>query len=121
MIRAVYVVLGTLFLGLGVLGVILPVLPTTPFLLLTAYFYAKGSKRFHEWFMNTKLYRRYLESFVNDRSMTRKDKWKLMVLVDLMLLIPFFTIGLLWLRVFIVLLAITKYWYFFTQVQTKAS
>lgn len=121
MIRAIYVVLGTLFLGLGVLGIVLPVLPTTPFLLLTAYFYAKGSKRFHEWFINTGLYKRYLESFVNDRSMSRKDKWKLMILVDAMLLIPLITIDLLWLRVLILLLALTKYWYFFTQVETKAS
>ncbi|MFW5894344.1 MAG: YbaN family protein [Bacillota bacterium] len=121
MIKAMYVVLGSLFLGLGVLGIILPVLPTTPFLLLTVYFYAKGSERFHRWFINTWLYKRYLEDFVNDRSMTRKDKWKLMLLVDAMLLFPFITVDSWWLRGLIVVLVLTKYWYFFTQVETKAS
>ena len=118
MIKAVYVALGTLTLGLGVLGIVLPLLPTTPMLLLTAYFYAKGSKRFHDWFVATWLYKRYLKNFAETRSMTRRGKWTLMIVVDVMLLIPFLTMPYLWIRILIVALAATKYLYFFTQVKT---
>jgi len=117
-IKALYVALGTLTLGLGVLGIVLPLLPTTPMLLLTAYFYAKGSKRFHDWFVATWLYKRYLKNFAETRSMTRRGKWTLMIVVDVMLLIPFLTMPYLWIRILIVALAATKYLYFFTQVKT---
>jgi len=117
-IKALYVALGTLTLGLGVLGIVLPLLPTTPMLLLTAYFYAKGSKRFHDWFVATWLYKRYLKNFAETRSMTRRGKWTLMIVVDVMLLIPFLTMPYLWIRILIVVLAVTKYLYFFTRVKT---
>ena len=66
----IYVILGFFFVALGAIGVILPVLPTTPFLLLALAFFTKGSKRFQIWFINTKLYKNNLEDFVVDRSMT---------------------------------------------------
>jgi len=118
MIKALYVFLGTLTLVLGIIGIVMPLLPTTPMLLLTAYFYAKGSKRFHDWFVATWLYKRYLKNFAETRSMTRAGKWRLLLFVDLMLLVPFITMPHLWIRILIIVLAVTKYLYFFTQVKT---
>lgn len=111
--------MGTLFMVLGLIGVVLPILPTTPLLLLTVYFYAKGSKRFHDWFVSTWLYKRYLGEFVRTKSMTWRGKWRLMLLVDTMLLISFLTINVIALRVLIVVLVIIKYLYFFAILETR--
>jgi hypothetical protein len=51
LVRAVFVVLGTLFVVLGIIGLVVPVLPTTPFLLLAAACYARGSRRGYEWLL----------------------------------------------------------------------
>ena len=61
--NVIYTALAFLFLGIGAVGVVVPVLPTTPLLLAAAFFFAKGSVRFHDWFLSTGLYKKHLESF----------------------------------------------------------
>lgn len=72
--KAIYVVLGCISLILGVIGIFLPILPTTPFLLLTLYSFAKGSSRLEQWFLGTKLYQKHLKSFNERRALTKKSK-----------------------------------------------
>jgi len=116
--KIVWIILGFISLFLGLLGIVLPVLPTTPFLLLTLYLFAKGSNRFHRWFVSTKIYKKYLHDFVQNRTMTKKQKWTLMISVDFILLISFIVMANLWIRILLIVLLITKYIYFQTQVKT---
>ncbi|MQY69713.1 MAG: DUF454 family protein, partial [Firmicutes bacterium] len=52
LVRRLWIGLGTFFVVLGIIGIFLPLLPTTPFLLLAAACYARGSRRFYDWFLN---------------------------------------------------------------------
>ena len=59
-IKILWLAAAFISMALGAIGVILPVLPTTPFLLLASFCFAKGSERFHKWFTKTKLYKKHL-------------------------------------------------------------
>jgi uncharacterized protein len=119
--KYIYIIVGSISLGIGALGVVIPLLPTTPFLLITAYCYARGSERFSNWFISTKLYEIYLSDFVKNRSMTLKRKWTLMIFVDIMVLVPFILTDSWWVRGLILILVACKYYYFFTKVKTTPS
>ena len=117
-LRMLWLAAGFLSMGLGAVGVVLPVLPTTPFLLLASFCLAKGSERFHRWFTGTKLYQRHLEGFVRDRSMTLKTKFSLLIPASCMLILAFLAMPNLCGRIFIVFLILFKYVYFFTRIRT---
>ena len=62
--KYIYITVGLIAFALGAIGVALPILPTTPFLLLASFCFARGSEKFNIWFTNTKVYKKHLESFV---------------------------------------------------------
>lgn len=76
--RWIYIFLGTLFLVLGIIGVFLPLLPTTPFLLLTSFFYTRGSERINKWFRSTTFYHEYVKGF-RKGELTKKQKIKIII------------------------------------------
>lgn len=116
----VFLLLGLLFMGIGGIGVVLPILPTTPFLLLASYFFMEGSPKFNRWYKNTKLYKKHLESFEKDRSMTLKTKVCILAFASIMLAIPLIKVDVLPMRIFIVFLYIFKYYYFIFKIKTIA-
>ena len=75
---------GSLALGLGLLGVVLPGLPTTPFVLLAAACYAKASPRLHAWLLNHRLLGPMLRDWEKHRSLTRRTKTVAVVSMTLM-------------------------------------
>ena len=80
---------GCLGVALGAVGALLPLLPAFPFLLLAAVCFAKSSERLNSWFINTKLYKNNLESYVKGQGMTRKTKIKIMITVTILMTIGF--------------------------------
>lgn len=87
--KALLVVVGCLSLALGAIGAVLPILPTVPFLMLSAFCFAKSSEKLHSWFISTKLYKKNLESFVKGEGMTVKTKVKIMSTVTILMAIGF--------------------------------
>ena len=88
--KILYIMIGCISLGLGIIGVILPILPTVPFLLLAAFCFAKSSERLDGWFKNTKLYR---ENNIKS-GMTKQAMVRIMCLVTLLMSIGFIMMGL---------------------------
>ena len=116
--NVLYIFLGFFFIFLGGIGIIIPILPTTPFFLLALFFFTKSSKKFELWFKNTKLYTKYLEDFVNKRSMTLKSKIQLLLFASIMLLVAIYFVKLLWARIIILFLITFKYYYFIFKIKT---
>lgn len=92
--KILYIVLGCISVGLGALGAVLPVLPTVPFLMLTAFCFARSSEKLDRWFRSTKLYEENLKDFVAGKGMTKKTKIRIMVTVTLLMSIGFVVMGL---------------------------
>ena len=117
--KGIFIGLGTLTLALGCVGVVLPILPTVPFLMLTLYFYGRSSEKLHTWFIGTKLYKNNLESFVQKRGMTMKTKLSIIGTVTLLMALGFYMmrnapigqicLGVVW---------VCHLLYFFLKVQT---
>lgn len=116
--KFLYVTIGIISFGLGAIGVVLPVLPTTPFLLLSSFCFVRGSERFDKWFKGTKLYKKHLESFVNNRQMTLKQKITILLFADFMLMFPLIILDSLIVKGLIVIVMLTKYWYFVFRIKT---
>ncbi len=117
----IFVILGFFFLGLGMVGIVLPLIPTTPFLLLASYFFVKGSKKFELWFKGTSIYKKHLEEFILDRSLTLRKKIMINLFADSMIAIAFIMTENTMVRVILALVVLYKYYYFIFKIKTAKS
>ena len=79
--KYIYIILGSLMLALGAVGIILPVLPTTPFLLLAGFFYLRSSKRLYGWLLRHRILGPYVASYLKYKAIPRKTKISALVLL----------------------------------------
>jgi uncharacterized membrane protein YbaN (DUF454 family) len=71
---SLFIIAGTFFLVVGAVGIFVPVLPTTPFLLLAAACYARGSHRMYHWLLNNRVFGIYIKNYLEGRGMPLKLK-----------------------------------------------
>ncbi len=110
--------LGLFFVALGSIGVFFPVLPTTPFLLLAAFFLARSSGRINAWFESTDLYKNYIAEFLETRAMTKKTKRYILTMATLAMLISGILVDVIYARIALVIIAVIMHVYFKTQIRT---
>lgn len=98
---------GTFFLACGIIGIFLPILPTTPFLLLAAACYARSSKRFYNWLLNNKWFGNYIKNYREGKGVPLKVK--ILSISFLWITIIFsavFVVTILFVRVILILIAV---------------
>ena len=111
-VRFIFLAIGFISLGLGTAGIIIPILPTVPFYLLTAFCFCRGSEKFSNWFLNSKLYRNHMGNFANHRVMTIYGEMILLSLVSAMLLTTVWFTDKLAVSIILIVLIACKYSYF---------
>lgn len=100
LLRPILVLLGSLSLALGVIGIFIPVLPTTPFLLFASFCYVRSSKKLYNWLLHHKVFGAYLYNYTVHRAVPKKTKIIAMVtlwptLLFSLTLIPFIPVRVL--------------------------
>lgn len=105
--KYIYIFIGTLSLLLGIIGIFLPVLPTTPFLLLTAAFYVRGSQRMYFWLMNQKQLGPYIRNFMEYKAIPLRAKVVSVSFVWItMLYVIICVVSYSWLKILLLVLAV---------------
>jgi len=97
---------GSLSLFLGVVGIFIPVLPTTPFLLLSSWCYLRSSNRLYQWLIRHKIFGAYIYSYIMYRSVLLSTKIFTLIFLWVTLIISIFLVDSLHVRAFLVLVGI---------------
>jgi len=74
LVRLIYVFIGSIFVGLAIIGIFIPGLPTTPFLILAAYFYIRSSNKLYNWLINNKILGIYIKGYLSGKGMPLRAK-----------------------------------------------
>ncbi|MEM6160620.1 DUF454 family protein [Erwinia sp. P6884] len=102
--RIILLIIGWLAMGLATLGVVLPLLPTTPFLLLAAWCFARSSPRFHDWLLNRSLFGPYLRHWQQHRALPPRTKGRMIAFTLLTFAVSLWLVKVLWVRIMLLCL-----------------
>ena len=110
--RIIYITLGSFFLILGAIGIFVPLLPTTPFWLLTCWFYIRSSEKLYNRVMSNRHFGPYIRNYMVDKAIPLRSK---IISVAVMWLSAIFTslflVDILWVKILLILISIGVSWH----------
>lgn len=118
MMRYILIAIGVIFTLLGFAGAVLPLLPTTPFLLVAVICFAKSSKKFHDWLVQTKVYQAYVEDFKLYRGYTMRKKIQLLISLYIVVGFSIWAVEIPIIRIGLFIMVIIQTIVLFTWVRT---
>jgi len=105
--RILLIIAGTVSLGLGIVGIAIPLLPTTPFLLLAAACYVRGSTRLYDWLLNSKYLGDYIRNYREKRAIPLRTKVGALLLLWASIgYSALFAVSMAWVRMLLLLIAV---------------
>ncbi|KFC83427.1 MULTISPECIES: DUF454 family protein [Buttiauxella] len=102
--RTILIIIGWLAVVLATLGVVLPLLPTTPFLLLAAWCFARSSPRFHHWLLYRSWFGSYIRHWQNHRALPPGAKPRALIFIVLTFAVSLYLVNILWVRLLLLLM-----------------
>lgn len=117
--RIALITVGFMSFGLGSIGVLLPILPTTPFLLLSAFCFTRSSDHFDVWIRQTRLYRLYVADYMETRTIPMDRKWKILLNIYLLMGFSIFCAPILPVKIGLALLTVGITFFLFVLIPSS--
>lgn len=105
-VKYLYIIGGSLSLILGIVGIFIPVLPTTPFLLLASFCYLRSSERMYNWLMNHKIFGAYIYSYLTYKAIPKKTKVGTIIFLWATLITSIIIVSSLHISIFLIVVGI---------------
>ena len=106
-VKILLIIAGTFFIGIGIIGIFVPILPTTPFLLISVALYAKSSKRFYDWLINNRFLGIYIKNYREGKGIPLKIKIFAITLLWITIgCSAFFAVDIFWVRIVLGIIAV---------------
>ncbi len=104
--RILLYIAGVLSLTLGIIGIVVPVLPTTPFILLSATCFFKSSKKAYNWLLNNKVFGRFIRNYREGKGISRKHKTITIGILWFTIILSMLMIGIQWVKILLPIIAV---------------
>lgn len=120
--RYIYISIGCISFILGGIGLVLPILPTVPFYLVSLFCFSKSSKRLETWFINSSFYKNNLKTYVETKEMSIQEKIRLLTMITLILLFSFIMMKKVLIgRIVVFIVWVVHCFYFVFKIKTKSA
>ncbi|MBN1216842.1 MAG: YbaN family protein [Candidatus Lokiarchaeota archaeon] len=104
--RLLFYIAGSVCLALGIIGIVIPILPTTPFLLLAAACYIRSSEKAYNWIINNKIFGKYIKDFREGKGLPIKIRIYTISLLWITMIISIIIVQILWIRILLIIIAV---------------
>lgn len=110
--KIIFNILGFFFVGLGIIGIFIPLLPTTIFLIISAYFFAKSSPKYYNWLITNKYFGKFIKDYREGKGVPLKAKTiSITILWVTILYSVIYIVNALWLQILLIFIAIGVSWH----------